>query len=135
MTKKAVLVVGLSAAFITGGVGVWWVTSPSKGREVGAERAAEETEGYRSLLAELERTKSTLDAARGENASLIAAGKELEARIASLEAQGPGEESAQGAAGAAGESPASGLHWGELSTLIAGNLELLEKFARSEQPR
>ena len=133
MTKKAVLVACLSAVVITGGVSVWCVTASSKGPGIGAERALEESEGYRSLLAELERTKKTLDAARGENASLIAAGKDLEARIASLEAPEPGEQAAQAAAEAAGESSPSGLHWGELSTLIAGNLDILEKLARNEQ--
>ena len=102
MTKKAVLVAGIAAAFLSGGVSVWCVTSPSKGREVGADRALEESEGYRSLLAELERTKTSLEAARGENESLLAAKTALEARIAGLEAPGHGDETARAATEAAG---------------------------------
>ena len=133
MTKKAVLVAGLAAAaFLSGGVSVWCLTSTSQG-PAGPQQGLEDTEGYRSLRAELERAKGDLDAARGKNLSLIAARQELEARIASIEAQSAGEDAARAATGPEGGSSTSGLHWDELSGLIAGNLDLLGKLARNEQ--
>jgi RNA polymerase sigma-70 factor (ECF subfamily) len=132
MSKKAAVAVCLSAAaFLSGGFGLWYATSSSTGQGDPSEQRIEDSARFKSLVTELRSAQRKLEAAASENASLGAAKRDLESQLAEL--QGRGDKEKEEGLPAIQRSSESDLSWGELSSLISGNVDILEKLARGER--
>jgi RNA polymerase sigma-70 factor (ECF subfamily) len=134
MGKKAVFAVCLSAvAVLSGGLGLWYATSPREDHGTLAGPRVEESAKYKGLLSELQSTRRGLAAALKDNELLSSAKKDLETKLAKVESPGAAAAKAEDGVQPGEDAVGSGLSWAELSSLIAGNPEILGKLARNER--